>query len=987
MILVLMISIMMAAAYMCSPLPSMALTDLSTTMNENDLPTNYVSLKRFDLKDADSFTSTNPKVELTNEWVHAATGHTPPVYTFARALYYKGPLKWGTANRTKTEDAKLKANSIPGEFTFRWNNIAMLTDNRTADLELVLSDWVYNVGALPDSVKNPDRDMYVLLAGNNLGTNIVDCPPRKGFANTDAVEVSTTTSVRMTFRVLEHGTDTPIDPGKYPTMLFGVVDLDQPDYSIASEKTDAKKYAGKYSEGVGLISGFESPLWLTAGSLERFDYVDGNQKIRGTTEDDTNTLISGFAAGVRPQEFSFIWYGSSTPNHATDSGAGAPAGRGIGTKFQPYSEIVKDTVNVSYEWIGEHPDKAVPDGAELEIGSQYSVDTTYKRGDVVEEKGTTWTFQGWDKSGTLTINEDTVIRGMWKHDDKYSVVYEWEGKHPDRKVPDGQTGIPSGSEYKVDTSYAPGDTVTTDDGIWTFLGWDREGMITIDRDVTIRGTWAFEQFHEITTEVVNGTITEDQKKILPGENRSIEYAPDKECQFGSITVDGEPVSTEEYPEGYAFKAIKKNHHIRVVYEKTPELAIKKTTDRQVYNAGDTVTYTITVKQTKEGAEARDVTVKDELQKGLTLVKDSFSGEGLTIVDQQDQSYELMIPSITDEITYTYQAVTANDLDAEELVNVAEARAGNVPDPVSDTAKVRSLTPKPVIEKTVSNAAPDFGDEITYTITVKEPQDGIVLKNAVVTDALPQGLQLVPESVTTTGDAATVETVDDVLTIRIPKLANETVIRFRASVNVMYGYIDNIAVLKGDGIEPKQAHADLTVRFPEPALKKAVSSRKVNSGDEVTYTLTAGSEVPLIHAEIRDTPPEGVTILPETVECSVEDAEVTVEDNVLTAVFQKLAGNVTITYDASIDGTGELTNIAALTADNYPDGPLEDEATVTSIMQEIPITPDKNNKTIGKWKTYGTPKTGDASHLIPAAVIMLIAAGIVAVLLKRRKTDM
>ncbi len=1000
-LLVLMVSVMIAGAYMSLPAVSMAQTGLATTADEKDLPTNYVSLQRFDLKDADSFTSTNPKVQLTDQWVHAATGHTPPVYTFAKALYYKGPLNWGTANRTKTADAKLKPNSIPGEFTFRWNNIARLTDNRTADLQLVLSDWVYNVGAQPESVKNADRDMYVLLAGNNLGTNIVDCPPRKGFLNTDAVEVSTTTSVKMTFRVLEHGTDTPIDAQKYPTMLFGVVDLDQQDYSIAGEKSDAQKYAGKYSEGVGLLSGFLSPIWLTAGTLERIDTVDGCQKIRGTVEDSTNTLVSGFAAGVAPQEFSFIWYGSSTVNHASVGEDGAPAGRGIGTKFQPYSEIVTDTVKVSYEWNGAHPNRQVPAGAEMEIGSSYDVDTSYKPGDTVEEDGKTWTFQGWDKSGTITVNEDTVIRGAWQYDDKYTVTYEWDGDHPDRKVPAGQTEIPSGSDYAVDTSYAPGDTVTDEEGTWTFLGWDRTGTIKVTSDIVIRGKWALEPFHEITTEVINGTITEHQKKIPQGEDRNISYAPDPGCQFGSITVDGEAVSTEEHPQDYTFSAIKKNHHIRVVYEKMPQLAVVKTSDREVYNAGDTVTYTVTVKQTAADAEARDVIVTDALQEGLTLVPDSIAGKGIEVTDQQAQSYELHIPVLKDEITYTYQAVTREDLDAEELVNTVEAAAGNAPDPVRDTAKVRSLTPKPQIEKEVSNETPEQGEEITYTITVKEPQDGITLKNAVVTDALPAGVRLASDGIAVTGDPATVETAGNQLTVRIPLLTDMTVIRFRATVEAAQGSVDNIAVLTGDGIRELEDHARITVKKPEPALTKTVSAEKVAPGDTVTYTLTAGSAVPLKQAVIRDTPPEGVTILPDTVKCSAADASVKVEGNTLTAVFQRLAENVTITYDARIDAAGDLTNTAALTADNFPDGPLQDHATVISVQRDIPVTPEntertdkvlktvktKTVKTVKQDKTkryYDSPKTGDGTHLAAAVCIMLLAAAAASLLLRRRR---
>ena len=178
--LIVMFSILTMALYVSLPARSFAVTGLSTTSSESDLPTNCVSLQRFDLKDADSFTSTNPNVQLTDQWVHAATGHTPPVYTFDKALYYKGPLSWGTANRTKEEDAKLKANRISGEFTFRWNNIARLTDNTTADLVLVLSDWVYSVGELPDEIKESGQRHVCRPGGKQPGDQYHGMPAEKG---------------------------------------------------------------------------------------------------------------------------------------------------------------------------------------------------------------------------------------------------------------------------------------------------------------------------------------------------------------------------------------------------------------------------------------------------------------------------------------------------------------------------------------------------------------------------------------------------------------------------------------------------------------------------------------------------------------------------------------------------------------------------------------------------------------------------------------
>ena len=387
-----------------------------------------------------------------------------------------------------------------------------------------------------------------------------------------------------------------------------------------------------------------------------------------------------------------------------------------------------------------------------------------------------------------------------------------------------------------------------------------------------------------------------------------------------------------------------------------------------------------IRQTVEEAEARDVKVSDVLPEGLTLIRDSIAGDGITIVDQQERSYELQIPVLSDGLTYTYQAVTQEKADAEELINTVEAKAGNTPEPVRDTAKVRALTPKPVIEKTVSDEHPLYKDEITYTITVKEPQDGIVLRDAVVTDVIPDGLTYVPDSILTEGDDAEVTASDGIVTVSIPSLSNETVIRFRAVVNMMNGTADNIAVLTGKGIDEIRDNAKITVRDPKPAMEKTVSKNRANVGDTVTYTLKAGSDIPLINAVIKDTPPEGVEIVPDSVKCSAEDTVVTVEENILTAGFSRLEGDVILTYEAVVKKPGELTNTASLTAGSFPDGPIEAQATVNAKDKGgTPADPDTPAKITGG----GSPKTGDTSHILLAAALMLIAAEAAFVLYKIR----
>lgn len=75
---------------------------------------------------------------------------------------------------------------------------------------------------------------------------------------------------------------------------------------------------------------------------------------------------------------------------------------------------------------------------------------------------------------------------------------------------------------------------------------------------------------------------------------------------------------------YADNADKKKDQSTVsVLQNAPELSVTKTAERTEVRAGETNTYTITVKQTKEGATAKKIVIRDTLDAGGSYVKTSF----------------------------------------------------------------------------------------------------------------------------------------------------------------------------------------------------------------------------------------------------------------------------------------------------------------------------------------------------------------------------
>jgi len=119
-----------------------------------------------------------------------------------------------------------------------------------------------------------------------------------------------------------------------------------------------------------------------------------------------------------------------------------------------------------------------------------------------------------------------------------------------------------------------------------------------------------------------------------------------------------------------------------------------------------------------------------------------------------------------------------------------------------------------IEKAVSNETPEEGDEIEYTIEIREINDNAVLRNAVMTDALPEGIEIIEDSLECSEDGEA-SLQDGVITYTQDELSGDAAISFRAVVTEQSGTVRNNAVLEGDMAEPVQDDAVITVGNAAP----------------------------------------------------------------------------------------------------------------------------------------------------------------------------
>ena len=240
----------------------------------------------------------------------------------------------------------------------------------------------------------------------------------------------------------------------------------------------------------------------------------------------------------------------------------------------------------------------------------------------------------------------------------------------------------------------------------------------------------------------------------------------------------------------------------------PEIIPGKSVDVENPNFGDTVTYTVTV--TNNGiVDAKHVVVVDHLDKGLKYVSSSNNGvyDAAThtvtwIVDiDADSSLDLTVTAVAEAYGVLTNIVSVGDKSASADVTVPEIIPG----------------------KSVDVENPNFGDTVTYTVTVTN--NGIVdAKHVVVVDHLDKGLKYVSSSNNGVYDAAT-HTVTWIVDIDADSSLDLTV----TAVAEAYGVLTNI-VSVGD----KSASADVSV--PEITPDKTVNITNPNFGDKVDYTI-------------------------------------------------------------------------------------------------------------------------------------------------------
>jgi len=309
----------------------------------------------------------------------------------------------------------------------------------------------------------------------------------------------------------------------------------------------------------------------------------------------------------------------------------------------------------------------------------------------------------------------------------------------------------------------------------------------------------------------------------------------------------------------------------------PEITPKKDVNNTTPNFGENVAYTIVV--SNDGiTDAKQVVITDTLAKGLKFIGANYNG----VYDKDIHT-----------VTWTL------DIDAgktvELKVNVTVEDYGILVNRVTvgdKTSSVDIAVPEIIPDKTANVANPNFGDNVTYTVTVSN--DGIGdANNVVIVDRLGEGLTFVSAS-----DNGVWDPVKRTVTWIVDLAKGESRTFYVNATVDAYGNVSNSLVVGN-----KTAGVNVTV--PEINPNKTANIENPNFGDNVTYTVTVTNDGigDANNVVVKDTLGKGLKFISATGNYTFDEAT-----NTITWIVDLAKGeSKTFKVNATVSGYGNVTN--------------------------------------------------------------------------------
>ena len=309
----------------------------------------------------------------------------------------------------------------------------------------------------------------------------------------------------------------------------------------------------------------------------------------------------------------------------------------------------------------------------------------------------------------------------------------------------------------------------------------------------------------------------------------------------------------------------------------PEITPKKDVNNTTPNFGENVAYTIVV--SNDGiSDAKQVVITDTLAKGLKFLGANYNG----VYDEN-----------THTVTWTLDIDSGKTVELK--VNVTVEDYGVLVNRVTvgdKTSSVDIAVPEIIPDKTANVTDANFGDNVTYTVTVTNDGD-VDASQVVIVDQLGNGLKYVSSS-----DGGVWDEKTNTVTWIVDLAKGESKVFSVIATVSGYGNVTNSLVVGN-----KTAGVNVTV--PEIIPDKTANISNPNFGDNVNYTVTVTNDGigDAKDVVVRDVLGEGLKFVSATGNYTFDEATRTITWIVDLAKGESKVFSVI----ATVSGYGNVTN--------------------------------------------------------------------------------
>ena len=345
----------------------------------------------------------------------------------------------------------------------------------------------------------------------------------------------------------------------------------------------------------------------------------------------------------------------------------------------------------------------------------------------------------------------------------------------------------------------------------------------------------------------------------------------KTTSLGTVTLTVNAVNSTEDTN------ISNNVATKTIYiQELPKVVPTKDVNVTNPNYGDKVKYIIVVSNV--GKITADVTLTDTLDKGLIFTGASGNYE----YDSTTRTVTWNIDGLAVGQNLTFYVYAT--VDAYGVLNNTVT--------VGDNTVIRNVTvPEITPDKTIDNDSPNFGDKVSYTVTVTNGE--FEANNVVIVDRLGEGLTFVSAS-----DNGVWDPVKRTVTWIVDLAKGESKVFSVIAIVSGYGNVTNSLVVGN-----KTTGVNVTV--PEIIPDKTVGIENPNFGDNVTYTVKVTNDGigDANNVVVKDILGEGLTFVDATGNYSFDE----VTRTVIWIVDLAKGESKVFSVIAIVSGYGNVTN--------------------------------------------------------------------------------